>query len=72
MMQSFLIHNQNNIFHDIVISLVLYRKVLLRMLFSTFLPNQRWHLLTNKMIDSYMNEPPVMGGSAALWVEDYY
>ena len=41
MMQSFLFHKQNNSFHERVISLVLYRKVLQITLFSPFLPDQK-------------------------------
>ena len=71
-MRSFIFHTRNKSFHDIVISLVLYRKALQHKLFYPLLPNQKWHLLTNNMTDRHIDEPPIMGVSAALYVADYY
>ena len=69
-MQLFIFYTQDKSFNDRVISLVLYRKVLQRTLFSPFLPNQKWHLLTNKMIYRHINAPLTIGGSAVLYVAE--
>ena len=60
MTQSFIFHTQNKGFNDRFISIVLYRKVLQRTLYFTFLTNQQWNLLTNMMIDMHIDVPPTM------------
>ena len=72
MMKSFIFHIQNNSFHDTVISLVLYRKVLQPTLFSTLLTNQNWHVSTNNTTCRHIDAPTIMGRSAALHVSERY
>ena len=67
-MQSFLFHNKNNIFNDLVISLILYRKgFIMYVVFS--LPNQpKVTLITQKMTDRHINVTSIMGVNDAFWV----